>query len=117
MKKIIIHSLPIWVSFVGLAVFCHTLNPIMVRGPEFLKFYFTLTIGFYLSVLSLRSFGERLSKVSFYLMIFIFLLGVVKLFRGLSLDRPVGILFSILVAEIMISIIFISIEFKHKIKK
>lgn len=117
MKKIIIHSIPLLVSFTGLTVFCHTLNPIILRGPEFLQFYFTLTIGFYLSVFCLRFFRENLSKISFYFMIFIFLLGVVKLFRGLSLDRPVGILFSILVAEIIINMIFISTEFKHKIRQ
>ncbi|KMQ66589.1 hypothetical protein ACM46_03440 [Chryseobacterium angstadtii] len=117
MKKIIIHSIPILVSFVGLVVFCDTFNPIILRGPEFLKFYFTLTIGFYLSILCLRFFRENLSNISFYFMILIFLLGVVKLFRGLSLDRPVGILFSMLVAQIIVNMIFISIESKHKIKQ
>ncbi|MGK6343409.1 hypothetical protein ACMGDK_14315 [Chryseobacterium sp. DT-3] len=116
MKKIIIHSIPVLISFIGLAIFYHTLNPIVLRGPEFLKFYFTLTIGFYLSVVSLKFFRERPSKISFYFMIFIFLLGVIKLFRGLSLDRPVGILFSILMAEIIVNMIFISTEFKNRIK-
>ncbi|REC80518.1 hypothetical protein DRF60_02090 [Chryseobacterium elymi] len=116
MKKIIIHSIPILVSFIGLAIYCHTFNPIILRGPEFLKFYFTLTIGFYFSVICLKFFRENLSKVSFYFMIFIFLLGIVKLFRGLSLDRPIGILISILVAEIIVNVIFISAEFKDKTK-
>lgn len=117
MKKIIIHSIPIMVSFLGLEIFCHTLNPIMVRGPEFLKFYSSLTIGFYLSLFCLRFFRENLSGTSFCFMVIIFILGAIKLFRGLSLDRPVGILFSILVAEILINMIFISIEFKQKMKQ
>ena len=116
MKKIIFHLIPVLISFAGLAVFCHTFNPIIVRGPEFLKFYFTLTIGFYLSVFCLKFFREKLSKITFYFMIFIFVLGVVKLFRGLILERPVGILFSILVAEVIVSMILISTEFKDKIK-
>jgi len=116
MKKIIIHSIPVFISCTGLALYCHTFNPIIVRGPEFLKFYFILTIGFYISVYCLKFFREKLSKTSFYFMIFIFVLGVIKLFRGLILERPVGILFSILVAEIMVSMIFISTEFKDKMK-
>ncbi|PIF43790.1 hypothetical protein CLU96_0706 [Chryseobacterium sp. 52] len=117
MKKIIIHSIPIMACFIGLEIYCHTLNPIIVRGPEFLKFYFSLTIGFYLSVWSLKFFGENLSKISFYFMLIIFILGAVKLLKGISLDRPVGILFSILVAEVIVNIAFMSEEVKHKMKK
>jgi len=117
MKKIIIHSIPILISFIGLAIFYHTMNPTILRGPDFLKFYFSLVIGFYLSVIYLKFFKERLSEITLCFMIFIFLLGVVKLFRGLSLDRPVGILFSILIAEIIVNMIFMSTEFKDKIKR
>ncbi|MDP9958752.1 hypothetical protein [Chryseobacterium lathyri] len=116
MKKIIIHLIPVFISITGLALYCDTFNPIIVRGPEFLKFYFTLTIGFYLSVYCLKFFRENLSKITFYFMIFIFLLGVIKLIKGVILERPVGILFSILVAEIIVNMIFISTEFKDKIK-
>lgn len=50
MKKIIIHSIPILISFIGLAIFYHTMNPTILRGPDFLKFYFSLVIGFYLQL-------------------------------------------------------------------
>ncbi|PQA94684.1 hypothetical protein B0A69_09530 [Chryseobacterium shigense] len=116
MKKIIIHSVPIGVSFTGLEIFCHTLNPIMVRGPEFLKFYLMMLLGFYISVFCLKPFRENDSATSLYFMLFIFMMGVVKLIRGISIDRPVGILFSILVAEIIVFVIFMSTDFKHKIK-
>lgn len=116
MKKMIIHSVPIVVSFTGLEIFCHTLNPIMVRGPEFLKFYVIMLLGFYISVFCLKLFRENRSTVSLYFMLFIFILGVVKLIRGLSIDRPVGILFSILVVEIIVFMMFMLADFKHKIK-
>lgn len=113
----IIHSIPVGISFIGLEIFRHTLNPIVLRGPDFLKFYFSLVIGFYLSVFCLKFFKEKLSEITLYFMIFIFLLGIIKLFRGLSLDRPVGILFSILIAEVIVNIAFMSTEIKHKINK
>lgn len=116
MKKMIIHSVPIVVSFTGLEIFCHTLNPIMVRGPEFLKFYVIMLLGFSISVFCLKLFRENRSTVSLYFMLFIFILGVVKLIRGLSIDRPVGILISIIVAEIIVFMMFMSTDFKHKIK-
>ncbi|MGU3374534.1 hypothetical protein [Chryseobacterium sp. M5A1_1a] len=117
MKKIIIHSVPVAISIIWLAVCCQTLNPIALRGPGFLKFYLILLTGFYISVFCLRFFGEGLSKVSFYFMFLIFILGIVKLIRGLSLDRPVGILFSILVAEIIIIVVCTSVQLKNKIKE
>lgn len=117
MKKIVWYSTSVIVSMVWLVLTHHTYNPISLRGPEFIKFYLILLLGFYVSVMVLKSLKQQIPKMTFYFMIFIFLLGVVKLFRGLSLDRPVGILFSILVAEIIINMIFISTEFKHKIKQ
>ncbi|AZA78623.1 hypothetical protein EG347_14445 [Chryseobacterium sp. G0186] len=117
MKKIIIHSVPVAVSIIWLAACCQTLNPIELRGPGFLKFYLILVTGFYISVFCLRFFGEALSKLSFYFMFLIFILGIVKLIRGVSLDRPVGILFCILVAEIIMIVICTSVQLKNKINK
>ncbi|MGG5209330.1 hypothetical protein ACQWU4_10300 [Chryseobacterium sp. MIQD13] len=117
MTKIITHSIPAALSFIWLAICCRTFNPIALTGPGFLKFYLILTIGFYLSVFFLKYLGENVSRTSFYFMSLIFALGIIKLIRGLILDRPVGILFSILVAEIIAIMAVRSIQLNHKIKK
>ncbi|WP_080777388.1 hypothetical protein [Chryseobacterium phocaeense] len=117
MKKLIIHSVPAAVSCIWLAVCCKTSNPIALTGPGFLKFYLILTVGFYISVFSLKYFDENVSKISFYFMFFIFALGMIKLIRGLNLDRPVGILFSILIAEILVIMVVKSTHLNHRIKK
>lgn len=108
MKKILIHTVPMVISFLWLFVVNHTFNPISLRGPDFLKFYLMLVFGFYLSVFALQAFKEGFSKTTLYFMISIFLLGI-KLIKGILLGQPVGFLIMILVLEIIV-ILFIKLS-------
>ncbi|KIC61784.1 hypothetical protein [Chryseobacterium taiwanense] len=109
MKKILIHTVPMAISFLWLLIVNHTFNPISLRGPDFLKFYLMLVFGFYLSVVALQVFKENFSKTTVYFMISIFLLGVIKLIKGILLGKPVGFLIMILVMEIIV-ILFIKLS-------
>src|SRR5690606_17193493 len=106
MRKIIIHSVPIVISFVWLILVNHTLNPITLRGPYFLQFYLILLMGFYMSILGLKTLREKISKTTAWIMISIFLLGVIKLGRGIILDKPVGFLILILILELIVLLLF-----------
>ncbi|MDQ8747988.1 hypothetical protein ATE49_18365 [Elizabethkingia miricola] len=99
MKNIIIHSVPVVIAFVWIALTSGTFNPIIIKGPDFLKFYMLLIFGFYISVFLLQPFKEISSRITLYFMIFIFALGTIKLVRGLILDKPVGILILILLIQ------------------
>lgn len=116
MKKLIIHFIPVGISFLWLAGECRTLNPITIKGPEFLKFYLVLILGFYLSVFILKSFKESISKTTCYYTLFIFLLGIIKLIRGIHLEKPIGFLAMILIGESIVALLFILPHFKNKIK-
>ncbi|MFC5875084.1 hypothetical protein SAMN05443633_11698 [Chryseobacterium arachidis] len=107
MKKILIHTIPMIISLIWLIEINHTLDPISLKGPHFLKFYLILVFGLYASIFTLKLFKERVSKTTFYFMISIFLLGVVKLFRGIFLGKPVGFLMIILILELIV-ILFIN---------
>lgn len=116
MKKILIHTTAVLLSFIWLFIVHHTLNPISLKGPYFLKFYLILIFGFYASVFMLKLFGEAISKTTFYFMISIFLFGIVKLFRGIFLGKPVGFLMMILILELIV-ILFINLsKVNHKMK-
>lgn len=95
MKKILFYSVPIMISLIWLILTQQTYNPISIKGPEFLKFYLILVLGFYASV----SFKENSSKITLYFMILIMLLGIVKLIKGLMIGKPVGYLVMILMVE------------------
>ncbi|UKB83999.1 hypothetical protein LF887_23875 [Chryseobacterium sp. MEBOG06] len=116
MKKIIIHSVPVVISFLELAATSHTFNPVILRAPEFLKFYLLLVFGFYASVLALKSFKETVSKTTLSFMILIFLLGLIKLVRGVLLGKPVGFLIMILIAEGFAEVLLIKYYLKKNIK-
>lgn len=116
MKKLIIHFIPVGISFLWLAGDFGTFNPITLKGPEFLKFYSVLILGFYLSVLILKSLKESVSKTTCYYILFIFLLGIIKLIRGIWLEKPIGFLAMILIGECIVTLLFISPHFKNKIK-
>lgn len=116
MKKLIIHSIPVVISFIWLAIECHTLNPFTVKGPEFLKFYLILIPGFYFSVFIGKPLKESISKTTFYFTLFIFLLGVVKLIRGILLEKPVGFLVMILIGECVVMLLFKLSDVKDRIK-
>ncbi|KAA0129874.1 hypothetical protein FY557_03960 [Chryseobacterium sp. SN22] len=105
MKKIIIYSAPVAISLIWLIFTGHTFNPFVLKGPDFLRFYLILLFGFYASVLILKISGEAFSKAAFYGMIFIFILGVLKLIRGMVLEKPVGFLMLILILEFIVLMI------------
>ncbi|MFY7846025.1 hypothetical protein [Chryseobacterium gambrini] len=116
MKKILNHTVPVLISLIWLIAINHTLDPISLKGSYFLKFYFILVFGFYASVFALKFFGETISKTTFYFMISIFLLGIVKLAKGIFLDKPAGYLIMILVLEIIVSVFLNLFYVNHKMK-
>ncbi|RXM38566.1 hypothetical protein BOQ62_16830 [Chryseobacterium sp. CH21] len=106
MKKVIIHSVPVVISFAWLMAENQTFNPIILKGPDFLKFYFILIFGFYVSVFILNSLKETISRTTLYFAGSIFLLGVIKLIRGIILGKPIGFLLMILIIEIIVILAF-----------
>ncbi|WP_162087810.1 hypothetical protein [Chryseobacterium aquaeductus] len=116
MKKIIIHSIPVFISMIWLVTEHKTYQPLFLKGPDFLKFYIILLSGIYLSIFMLKFFKESISKTTFYFLISIFILGLIKLIRGLYLGKPVGYLVMILVIEIAVIIIIKSYQFNKKFK-
>lgn len=116
MKKIIIHSVPVVISFMWLMAVPQTCNPVILKGPDFLKFYLMLVLGFYASFFIVNSLKETISGTTLYFAGFIFLLGVIKLIRGVMLGKPVGFLVMILIAECFVILVFISGHVNEKIK-
>ncbi|WP_213277565.1 hypothetical protein [Chryseobacterium indologenes] len=116
MKKLIIHSAPVVISFIWLMAECQTWNPIIIKGPDFLKFYLILVLGFYASVFILNSWREAISKTTLYFTGFIFLLGTIKLIRGIMLGKPVGFLIIILILECIVAVFLIMSHINKKIK-
>lgn len=116
MKKLIIHFIPVGISFLWLAGNFGTLNPITIKGPEFLKFYIILILGFYISIFIVKSLRESISKTTCCYILFIFLLGIIKLMRGILLEKPIGFLAMILIGECIVTLVFILPHFKNKIK-
>ncbi len=107
MKKLIVHSVPVVISFAWLAAIHQTFNPVILKGPDFLRFYLILILGFYVSIFILNTLKETVSKTTFYFAGLIFLLGSVKLTRGIMLGKPVGFLVMILIAECIVAVFFI----------
>lgn len=116
MKKLIIHSVPVVIGFIWLMAVHQTFNPVILKGPDFLKFYVILVLGFYASFFLLNSLKETISGTAFYFAGFIFLLGIIKLIRGVILGKPVGFLVVILIAEGIVTLVFISGYVNEKIK-
>ncbi|WP_353147760.1 hypothetical protein [Chryseobacterium sp.] len=116
MKKLIIHLVPAFISFIWLVTECHTFNPVMLKGPEFLIFYSILLFGFYASVCLLKLLKESISKITFYGMSLIFALGMIKLIRGIILGKPIGFLVTMLFLECIVGMLLIKFHFKYKIK-
>lgn len=110
MKTIIIYSVLLITSLICLFFMGNTMNPIALKGPDFLRFYLILLFGFYASVFALKIAEEPFSGVTRYGMIFIFILGAIKLIRGIFLGKPVGFLLWILVVE---GIVFLLINSNH----
>jgi len=116
MKKFIIHSVPVVISFMWLMAVPQTCNPVILKGPDFLKFYLILVLGFYASLFIVNSLKETISGTTLYFAGFIFLLGIIKLIRGVMLGKPVGFLVMILIAECVVTLVFISGHVNEKIK-
>jgi hypothetical protein len=93
-----------------------TYNPISLKGPEFLKFYMILLLGFYISVFGLKFFSQKVSKTEFYFMIFILILGIIKLIKGLFLGKPIGYLLIMVIFELIIVVIFILFKSNNQLK-
>lgn len=117
MKKLIIHSVSIIISFIWLVVECGTINPVTLKGPDFLKFYMTLVLGFYLSVFMLKLLGETISQTTFYFLMLIGGLGIIKLIRGMMLGKPIGFLMMILTMELIVLFLLLISKSGNKIKK
>ncbi|MCS3530187.1 FtsH-binding integral membrane protein [Chryseobacterium sp. JUb7] len=103
MKKIILYTIPVLISLIWLFINHQTLNPISLKGPYFLTFYLILLFGFYTSTVILIYFREKISKLTFCLMISILFLGVIKLMVGISLHKPFGYLLTIIILEMIIT--------------
>ncbi|AZB00810.1 hypothetical protein EG359_14840 [Chryseobacterium joostei] len=116
MKKIIIHSVSVVISFIWLIKTCQTLNPFTLKGAGFLKFYLLLLLGFYFSIFILKLLKETISKTTLYFMLLIFVWGVIKLIRGILLGKPVGFLVMILIVECVVMLLFMLFHVKNKIK-
>ncbi len=116
MKKILIHSLPIALSFTWLLSTGHTFNPVTLKGPDFLKFYLVLISSFYALVFSLTLFRESISKTTLYFMALIFISGIVKLIKGMILQKPVGFLLIILIGELAVILSVYLCHFNKRIQ-
>lgn len=116
MKNILIHTAPVITGLIWLYTENHSLNPVMAKGPDFLKFYLILVLGTYLVTFFLKRSGETTLKTSLYFIFFILILGIIKLVRGISLGKPVGFLIMILILEFIIMMLVMSYHIKHKTK-
>lgn len=102
MKKLLFNSASFVAGMAWLLFEYQTFNPISLKGPEFLKFYLIVLLGFYGSIIIQKFCKETISRATFYFMVFILILGVVKLVKGLILGRPVGYLIILLAIECII---------------
>ncbi|MGH1518585.1 hypothetical protein [Chryseobacterium sp. JK1] len=117
MKKIIIHSVPVVISFILLVEVFQTFNPVILKGSDFLKFYLILILGFYTSVFVLNSLKKSVSGITHYFTGLIFLLGIVKLVRGVMLGKPIGFLAIVLIIEIIVIVFFMLSHVNKEMKK
>ena len=116
MKSIIFHLVPVAVSMIWLISYNNTCNVIALKVPDFLKFNMLLLTGFYLSVYALKFLNKALSKTTFYFLMTIFILGIVKLMRGLYLGKPIGYLLIILIIEGIVILFYRFTYFNQKFK-
>ncbi|MNJ96297.1 hypothetical protein D3C87_140190 [compost metagenome] len=107
MKKIAVHLASITMSLIWLVIYQQTWNPISLKGPQFLKFYLILLMGFYTSVLGLKLLQKSDSKTTRYFMFMILILGIIKLLKGLYLGKPIGYLTILLMIEILVISLYI----------
>lgn len=113
MKKVIIPTIPLTVSFVWLALNHQGLNPFLLKGPEFIRFYLILAGGFFVSVLWMKINRKEIPKIMFYFATAIFIVGITKLLRGVILGKPIGYLTVILIIELIV-ILIIKVSYCNK---
>lgn len=116
MKNLILHSVPVIISMIWLNIEKQTLNPVILKGPDFLKFYLILLSGSWLVAFLLKRFTANFSKTTLAFFYFILVLGLIKLIRGISLGRPIGILVMIMIVEVVVVLMVIYHYVNHKIK-
>ncbi|SMP04358.1 hypothetical protein SAMN06264346_101304 [Chryseobacterium profundimaris] len=102
MRKNFFYIIPFIISFLWLFIINHSSNPFILKGPDFLKFYQILIFLFYMSVFILN---RSISQTTFYGLGLIILLGIIKLFIGMILGKPVGFLIIILILELIVLMI------------
>ncbi|MGJ1233993.1 MULTISPECIES: hypothetical protein [Sphingobacterium] len=102
MKKIAVHLASMTISLIWLVIYQQTWNPFSLKGPQFLKFYLILLMGFYTSVLILKFLQKPISKTVRYFMLMILLVGIIKLLKGLYLGKPIGYLTILLIIEVVV---------------
>lgn len=107
MKRIFFYIIPVVISFLWLFIMNHTSNPFILKGPDFLKFYLILIFMFYSLILTLKYFKYKISETELYGLGLIILFGIIKLFIGIILEKPVGFLILILLLEL---IVFLTIK-------
>jgi hypothetical protein len=87
-----------------------TVNPFAIKGPEFLIFYLSLWVLSFSSIIINRPITNRSILASTYFSVqnivlaTVYLLGLIRLIRGIYLGRPVGYLVLILIAAFILSI-------------
>lgn len=116
MKSLAMYSVSVIVSFIWLYILHQTYNPILLKGPDFLKFYLLLLMTLYLMIFTVNRLKIHNRKISFIFLISILSLGITKLFRGLYLNKPIGYLVMILIIETIVILIFTKIHFNRKLK-
>ncbi|WP_312902034.1 hypothetical protein [Chryseobacterium taichungense] len=105
MKRILIHTIPAIISFIWLLSVNHTINPFSLKGPDFLRFYLILIFMFYSLILIFKYFKHKISETVLYGLVSIILVGIIKLFIGIILGKPVGFLIIILILELIVLMI------------
>ncbi|MDR2234803.1 MAG: hypothetical protein LBE92_01655 [Chryseobacterium sp.] len=116
MKNLILHSVPVIISMIWLNIEKQTFNPVILKGPDFLKFYMILLSGTCLVAFLLKRSTANFPKTTLYFFFFILVLGLIKLIRGINLGKPIGFLVMIMIVEVIIILIIIYHHINHKIK-
>jgi uncharacterized protein YhhL (DUF1145 family) len=116
MKRILIHTIPVIISFIWLIAVNNTLNPFSLKGPDFLRFYLIFIFMFYSLILILKYFKYKISETEVYGLVSIILVGIIKLFIGIYLGKPVGFLIAILLSELIVLVIITRSYFRRQSK-
>jgi len=116
MKSSLLYSVSILLGFSWIIFQNNTCNPIALQGTDFLKFYLILLTGFSLTVFLGKFLKINNRKQIVYFLTAIFVLGIIKLIRGIYLGKPVGYLTVILIIQITAILFIKSLYFTKKSK-